>query len=69
MDHHFLAQFHLRRWANGNGRVLQWGRIAHTGKIVSKEVAPAATAYAPGLNALKGVPDAKTNVVEERLLV
>ncbi|TPI66761.1 DUF4238 domain-containing protein [Mesorhizobium sp. B2-8-9] len=68
MDHHFLAQFHLRRWANGNGRVLQWGRIAHTGKIVSKEVAPAATAYGPGLYALKGVPDAKTNVVEERLL-
>ncbi|MGX9575758.1 DUF4238 domain-containing protein [Mesorhizobium sp. f-mel] len=68
MDHHFLAQFHLKRWIDTDGRLLRWGRIPATGQVVSKRVAPAATAYSAGLYAIKGVAETKENAIEELIL-
>ncbi|MER9853749.1 MULTISPECIES: DUF4238 domain-containing protein [unclassified Mesorhizobium] len=68
MDHHFLPQFHLRQWANSEGLVTRWGRIPSSGKLTKRSLHPAATAYSPGLYALKGVSDAKVDAIEEHVL-
>ncbi|MER9840511.1 DUF4238 domain-containing protein [Mesorhizobium australicum] len=66
-DHHYVPQFHLRNWADSEGLVNRWGRIAHNGKLVQKRVSPAATGYVPGLYALEHVPSDKIHLIEEKV--
>ncbi|WP_457301306.1 DUF4238 domain-containing protein [Phyllobacterium sp. P5_D12] len=54
-DHHYVPQFHLRKWEGVDGKLMQWGRIGHNGKLICKSVATAGTGYVPGLYSLHGV--------------
>lgn len=56
MDHHYLPQFYLRRWANADGKVLRYREVP-SGKVVAGPVAPRGTAFEPDLYA---VPPAVT---------
>ncbi|NKX75612.1 DUF4238 domain-containing protein [Tritonibacter mobilis] len=67
-DHHYVPQFHLRKWANREGEIVQWGRIRHNDKLVCKPVSAAATAYVPGLYALSHVSDEEAQQIETRIL-
>ncbi|MCX5480196.1 DUF4238 domain-containing protein [Kaistia geumhonensis] len=67
-DHHYVPQFHLSKWANDEGKITQWGRIPYNGKLVSKPVTAAATAYVPGLYALEQVNDEEAQQIEIRIL-
>jgi hypothetical protein len=66
-DHHFISQFHLRKWEATDGTILQWGRIKHNEKLIKKSVFTAATAYVPGLYSLKDVPIDQTQEIEEKV--
>lgn len=67
-DHHYVSQFHLRKWENADGKVYQWGRIPYNGKLVVKLVSTAGTAYKPGLYALQHTPPEEAQQIEERIL-
>lgn len=67
-DHHYVPQFHLRKWASCKGEITQWGRIRHHDKLVRKLVTTAATAYVPGLYALAHVDDEEAQQIETRIL-
>lgn len=66
-DHHYLPQFHLRMWENGDGKISQWRRIPFNNKLVCKPVTPAATAYLPGLYSLAHVRDEEVQQIETEL--
>src|SRR5258708_18055310 len=67
-DHHYVPQFHLRNWENKDREITQWGRIAHSGKLVRRPVPAAGTAYSPGLYSLEQVDLAETQQVETKIL-
>ncbi|MGL4961467.1 MAG: DUF4238 domain-containing protein [Inquilinus sp.] len=66
-DHHYVPQFHLRKWAGPDGKIVQWGRIPHNGKLVRTPVASAQTAYVPGLYSLKHVLPEEVRQIETQV--
>lgn len=64
-DHHYIAQFQLRQWADpATGKLVRWGRVAFNGKLTRKEVTSAQTGYKPGLYALTHVPPEEAQRIE-----
>lgn len=66
--HHYVPQFHLRKWNRADGLITQWGRIPYNGKLFCKPVASSATAYVPGLYSLEHVNDEEAQQIEARVL-
>lgn len=64
-NHHYVPQFHLRKWEKGNKKISQWGRTPHNNDLVCRQVTSAATAYSPGLYALEHVDDSKKQIIEQ----
>ncbi len=67
VDHHYLPQFHLRKWEGDNGKLSQWGRVSFNNKLVRRYVTTAQTAYVPGLYALEHVLPHEAQQVEVRI--
>ena len=49
MDHHYLPQFYLRGWADGDGKVLRYD-FRH-GRLIESRVSPRSTSFEPDLYA------------------
>ena len=66
-DHHYVSQFHLRKWEGADRKITQWGRIAYNGKLVRKLVSTAQTAYVPGLYMLEHVSPHEAEQIETKI--
>lgn len=65
MDHHYIPKFWLKRWADGDGRVLRHRRRPHDGQITSKRLSPRSFAFVEDLYK-SPYPDEETAHVLER---
>ncbi|UXN62931.1 DUF4238 domain-containing protein [Phyllobacterium sp. A18/5-2] len=66
-DHHYVPQFHLKRWEGRDEKLLQWERIRFNNKLVRSPVTTAATAYVPGLYALEEVISDEVQQIETKV--
>src|SRR5215217_528306 len=62
--HHFVPEFHLKKWSHADGRLRRWGRV-YDGRLQQDRVSPGGTGYRPGLNSLQHVPDSEIERVEK----
>jgi len=67
MDHHFIPQFYLKRWARPDGQLSVMRRV-HGQKIASADKYPAGTGYSPDLYRTEGVPEDKAQHLEVRFM-
>jgi hypothetical protein len=63
MDHHYIPQFYLKRWARPNGQ-LSVMRLVHGRKVAPSDKYPAGTGYHPDLYRTEGVPEEKAQHLE-----
>ena len=63
MDHHYIPQFYLKRWARPNGQ-LSVMRLVHGKKVAPSDKYPAGTGYLPDLYRTEGVPVEKAQHLE-----
>jgi hypothetical protein len=63
MDHHYIPQFYLKRWARPDGQ-LSVMRLVHGRKVAPSDKYPAGTGYLPDLYRTDGVPDEKAQHLE-----
>lgn len=66
-DHHYIPQFHLNCWADGDGKLTQWGRAPFTNKLFKKRVSSAETGYKPGLYAVSAASPQKQQMIEREV--
>jgi hypothetical protein len=66
-DHHYVPQFHLKKWEGPDGMIVQWGRIPYNGKLVRTPVTSAQTAYVAGLYSLKHVLPEEVQQIERQV--
>lgn len=64
--HHFLPQFYLSRWANGQGQLSTYSR--QRGKLFVREYAPKSIGAEKGLYALNGVAPEHRNAIEREFM-
>lgn len=63
MDHHYIPQFYLKRWARPDGQ-LSVMKLVHGRKVAPLDKYPAGTGYHPNLYRTDGVPDEKAQHLE-----
>jgi hypothetical protein len=66
-DHHFLPVFYLQRWANQDGKLIEYSR-PHRNKIVPKPVGPRATGFRRDLYAFQHLPAELALYLEDKFL-
>lgn len=66
-DHHYVSQFHLRKWEGSDGKIMRWGRVAYNGNLTRKPVSSAGTAYVRGLYSLQYVLSKESQQIEEKV--
>jgi hypothetical protein len=66
-DHHFLPVFYLQRWANPDGKLVEYSR-PYLNRIVPKPVGPRATGFRRDLYAFQHLPAELAQYLEDKFL-
>ncbi|MCP3386184.1 DUF4238 domain-containing protein [Bradyrhizobium sp. CCGUVB4N] len=67
-NHHYIPEFYLQEWADGETRQLIEFCRRHKDVVVARPTAPAGTGYVPGLYKDRDAPKGEEYVIEERLM-
>lgn len=68
MDHHFIPQFYLKRWARSDDGQLSVMRRVHGRKIAPSDKYPAGTGYSTDIYRTEGVPEENAQHLEVRFM-
>lgn len=66
IDHHFVPQFYLKRWAGADGRVCEFARPHR--ELIASSKTPKTTGYQKHLYTVPGLPPEKQSVLEDVVL-
>jgi hypothetical protein len=61
--HHYIPEFYLKQWTNGNGKLTQFSK-PYLDTVVAKRVYPKQTGFEYRLNDLDGLPEAGRHQLE-----
>lgn len=67
MDHHYIPQFYLKRWARANGQ-LSVMRLVHGRKVAPSDKYPAGTGYLTDLYRTEGVSEDQAQHLETNFM-
>lgn len=67
MDHHYVPQFYLKRWARPDGQ-LSVMRLVHGGKVALADKHPAGTGYLSDLYRTEGVTEDRQQHLERAFM-
>ena len=66
-DHHFIPVFYLKRWANADGKLIEYSRL-YRGRFVAKPVGPRGTGFQRDLYAFGACPPELAQYLESVFL-